>query len=430
VKSRRVPGILVIYWHAPPYAATVLEHARSFRRHSAFPVHEVNASYGYPQALDRLEYSAVVLHYSLFGTLPYALDEAFLAWLDAASASYKVGFFQDEYRFCEERFAFVDRFELDSVFTLIEPRFWDETYRAHTNVPHLVHTLPGYVSVELRRAARRYARPQRERKVDVGYRARPVPYSIGPAGRDKTRIAEGFLRHTAGSGLNVDVTSARDERLYGRAWYRFLGNCRAVLGVEGGASTLDVDGALQAEHRRLDELEPELTFDQFWKSAERLVEHRLPYLMVTPRHFEAAALGCLQILFRGEYSGVLEAGRHYVPLEKDFSNIDTVIAALRDEPRRLDVIRRAYDELVLSGDYDYERMVEQLDALLSEEGVLPCLAQGARGHSLPKLRRSQVRGLVWQRARRGARAPRLAAARLPGVNRLRTLLHSTRRVLR
>ena len=44
----------------------------------------------------------------------------------------------------------------------------------------------------------------------------------------------------------------------------------------------------------------------------------------SPRVFEAAALRTALILFRGRYSGVVEPSQHYLPLEKDFSNVGDV----------------------------------------------------------------------------------------------------------
>jgi hypothetical protein len=50
---------------------------------------------------------------------------------------------------------------------------------------------------------------------------------------------------------------------------------------------------------------------------------------VSPKLLESARLGTALILFRGSYAGVIEPDKHYIPLEKDFSNIE---GALRKTP--------------------------------------------------------------------------------------------------
>ena len=57
--------------------------------------------------------------------------------------------------------------------------------------------------------------------------------------------------------------------------------------------------------------------------------------VISPRCFEAAALRTLMVMYEGEYAGILEAGRHYVELKRDHSNIDEVVSAIRspDSPR-------------------------------------------------------------------------------------------------
>ena len=104
----------------------------------------------------------------------------------------------------------------------------------------------------------------------------------------------------------------------------------------------------------------------------------IPYRTLGPRHFEAAAFRVCQVLFEGDYSGALEPGVHYVPLAKDFSNVDEVIAAIRDPVRRRAITERAYDDLVASGRYSYERFIAEVDEVLLEAGLRPDVSAGAR----------------------------------------------------
>ena len=95
-----------------------------------------------------------------------------------------------------------------------------------------------------------------------------------------------------------------------------------MLGVESGTSYLD--------------LEDEVTRDYTARARRRAAghargapegplgrwDHNYSYRTISPRHFEAAAFRICQVLFEGEYSGVLQPMVHYVPLKKDFSNFE------------------------------------------------------------------------------------------------------------
>src|SRR5262245_64800394 len=109
----RINGLLVIYHDDfQTYASNLFQHVHSFREGSAFPVSAVNTHLGFPDVLRDLEFSAIVLHYSLFSWRPFFLDDEFRAYLAASPASYKVAFFQDEYRFWPERAEVLNRFHV------------------------------------------------------------------------------------------------------------------------------------------------------------------------------------------------------------------------------------------------------------------------------------------------------------------------------
>ena len=115
-----------------PRREHVVEHASSFAHHSALGVVEVNADAGFPPGLEGIEFDAIILHYSLFGMARYRLDEGFLRYLRGSDA-YKVAFFQDEYFACQRRFAFLNEYEIDCVYTCLEPSQFDQVYGRYTN---------------------------------------------------------------------------------------------------------------------------------------------------------------------------------------------------------------------------------------------------------------------------------------------------------
>ena len=77
-------------------------------------------------------------------------------------------------------------------------------------------------------------------------------------------------------------------------------------------------------------------------------EEEIPYRTISPRHLEAAAFRVCQILFEGRYAGLLEPMVHYIPLRKDFSNLDEVLDRFRDADLRAQIAENAYRDLIAS----------------------------------------------------------------------------------
>src|SRR5690606_11640045 len=148
-------------------------------------------------------------------------------------------------------------------------------------------------------------------------------------------------------GLVCDISYREEDRLYGNAWIKFLSRCKAVLGVESGASVFDFTGDIQRNVERHLARDPTATFETLRDLYFRDAEGKISLAQISPRSFESAALRTLMILYDGEYSGILVPWRHYVPLRKDHSNMDEVVAALRDPVRCREIVDCAYREVAL-----------------------------------------------------------------------------------
>ncbi len=399
----------MLLYHRPhqrlfPDASTIMEHVRAFKRHSRFPVYELNVDAGFPPQLATADPGAIVLHYSLFGSGSYMLSEEFLAWLGRCTG-YKVCFFQDEYYWCVTRFQFLNTHQIDCVFTQVEPEYFAQVYGTYTRVPKLVHNLPGYVSEELLSAAAGHARPEGARPIDIGYRGRSLPAYWGRGSQEKAEIGKRFAELASGSGLALDIDTAETGRLYGERWFDFVGSCRYVLGVESGVSVFDLEDEVRHEYAKLSAQGRVPTLEELERGALGRWDGRVPLRSISPRHFEAAALQTCQILFDGRYSGVMRPMVHYIPLRKDFSNFDEVLDQIRDSGLRAEIVKNAHRDLIASGDWSYARLIAQLDGVLTEAGLVPghsptvavALAQGARRRELRRGLRWLWRWLLWVR---------------------------------
>ena len=181
--------------------------------------------------------------------------------------------------------------------------------------------------------------------------------------------------------------------MLGDSWFDFLGRTKAVLGVESGSSILCVDDQLE----RLSEiarrnLGPETDDAAYAEAFLRYLEPidwKTPYTAISPRHFEAAAMRSLQIMFPGEYSNLFVGGRHFFPLERDYTNIEEAVELLRDSSQRQRYVDAAYEEIILDRRNWLEGFIESID-LEIEEALERKDRQRGRTMIAPKSNRKHV----------------------------------------
>lgn len=369
---KNIDGILLIY-HRPPTldAPTIIEHKDSFSQYSQFKVWSVNTAGGFPTGLSLFSFPVIVLHYSIFGQKHYPLDKGFHNYLERSKSSYKIAFFQDEYHCCQQRFNFINSYNIDCIYTLVEQQYWDSAYLNYVKASELVYTLAGYVSDGLLEKAKKFAKPRHMREVDIGYRARQLPIWMGQGSQEKHEIALRFLEHTEGLGLKLDIKVNEQDRIYGDSWYKFLGNCRACLGVEAGVSIYDLEDKVRLKYEEFSKNGPVTSFAQMPKELLDKWENNIYYRTISPRHFEAAAFKICQVLYEGRYSDILKAMVHYIPLKKDFSNFHEVIRMLGDEAFCKQITDNCYRDLIASEEYSYKKFIESFDQDLKNTGRAP-----------------------------------------------------------
>lgn len=371
----KVNGILIIYHHPLALnASTIMEHVNSFKQHSRFHVWTVNTELGFPKSLKNLEFAVIILHYSLFGWFPFSLHEQFYEYVERSAESYKIAFFQDEYRYWPERSYLLNTLHVDSVYTLVEPVHFPDTYGKYTNVGKLVYNLPAYVSREIVETSKKFLKPDSERTIDVGYRGRRPAYYLGRGSQEKHLIALEFQKRAAHLGLQLDIETEETKRIYGKAWPTFLANCKAVLGVEAGTSIFDIDNVVLPQYAAMVKGHPQLSlpdcsFEEVHKAILAPYEDMIYYRTISARHFEAAALRVCQILFEGKYSGIMQPMVHYIPLKKDFSNFDDVMRMFKDKDLRFELTENAYKDLIASERYSYMDFIANFDNNLLDVGI-------------------------------------------------------------
>ena len=364
---------------------TVLDHIDAFRRFSRHQVLTFNPK-GLPRTrlLDLNEFDVVAIHYSIALSYEQYVAQDLRDKL-RRFRGLKIEFIQDDYRWVDRETAASRDIGLNVLFTVAPEPAASQLYDDRLPGVRRVQTLTGYVPENL---VGRSSRPLDQRSIDVGYRARDLPYWFGRLSREKVWIGQRFSELAPRYGLHCDIAWQEHDRIYGQQWIEFVSSCRATLGCESGASIADFDGGAERAVQAFLRDHPAASYEEVDEAVLRPYEGNVVVHVISPRVFEAAALGTAMIMFPGEYSGVVSPGDHYIVLEKDFSNMDDVIEQLRDDDRLKGLTARAEDDLIKSGRWSYESFIREFDQVVDEEAVIAPRRRRAMRYQLAKTERT------------------------------------------
>jgi hypothetical protein len=361
-------SVLILCDDDPTHAGNVLDHLEAFQRHSKHEISFFNPRVGDGgEMLDLEEFDVVVIHYTIAVKFETYLP-AHLAAKIAAFRGLKIQFIQDEYRWVDEITAKMRELGIDVLYSCVPEAQVAAIYGGRLPGVDVLTTLAGYVPEGL---AEYPAPALRDRPIDVGYRGRHVPYWLGRLGQEKVEIGRGFRRAPEARRLALDIAWSESDRIYGEDWIRFLSRCRTTLGTESGASIVDFTGEVERAVIEFLASQPAASFAEVEAAVLAPYEGNAVINVVSPRVFEAAALRTALVLFPGDYSGAVEPWRHYIPLEKDFSNIGAVIDAIRDDARLTELTDQAFRDLIASGRWSLARFVDQFDREVDARAPAP-----------------------------------------------------------
>lgn len=367
-------NILLLCQYDPTNAAMVVDHINAIyakSKHRVYVLQDFVRNGGVlPEDVFLDDFDVVVFHYSV----SIALDSYVPPKTRAAISAFrglKAAFIQDEYRFVNKTVSAIRDLGIKLLFTCVPEDGIEQVYPTNA-LPGVrrVNVLTGYNSEWLSLYP---PLPISERKVDVGYRGRVYPAWHGRSGREKWVIADDFSQHSLvrESGLRLDVSYDESSRLYGHAWTDFIRNCKAMLGVESGCSVFDFDGSISSAVETYtsllgvdvrDDAQYQKLKDKFFPDLEDVI----PLNQISPRCLEAINLKTLLVLYEGEYSGILEPWRHYVPLKKDLSNMQQVMSVLSDDEKIAEIVARAYGEVACREELSYRSFIKKFDLLIDE----------------------------------------------------------------
>jgi hypothetical protein len=346
------------------HANTVLDHIDAFRRFSRHQVRIFNPkAVRRSAALNLDEFDVVVIHYSVVLSAEQFVSADLRDRLKRFRGL-KVQFIQDDYRWVNRATEAARDAGIGVLFTIAPEPAAGQLYDKSLPGVRRVETLTGYVPDNL---IGRPIRPLKERTIDVGYRARDLPFWLGRLSREKVWVGQRFLALAPAYGLRCDIAWREHDRIYGDQWIDFVSSSRATLGCGSGASIADFDGGAEQAVRAYLRAHPAAPYEEVAAAVLQPYEGNVVVNVISPRVFEAASLGTALIMFPAPYSGVISPGEHYIALEKDFSNMKEVVAQLLDDRLIAAMTARTYDDLIRSGRWSYKTFVEEFDRVIDEE---------------------------------------------------------------
>lgn len=345
-------------------AATIIDHIDAFGKYSRHNILMWSSLNGLPNDEVLKKIDCIVIHYTLS-----LLNDSYIPFESLERIrtfpGLKICFLQDEYRRVNIACEKIKHAKFDALFTCAPIGVREKIYASIEGEIDLHTTLTGYVPEHLVDIK---TKPIEERSIDVSYRARKCSYALGHMSHDKYLIGSLFEKFTRNAGLKCDISSKERNRLYGKDWVDFTSESKATLGTESGASLIDFTGEAEYKINRYQAYHP---FCKFNDIPPYLLEDdgKIELQVISPRCFEAAALKTVMIMYPGCYSGILTSGRHYIPLKKDFSNIDEVLGRLRDTTFLEQIAQNARHDLVDSGNYSYRKFVLDFDASVEKLAI-------------------------------------------------------------
>ncbi|MBI5740656.1 MAG: glycosyltransferase family 1 protein [Nitrospirae bacterium] len=362
--------ILFLAWYDPQGLGTILENVKEVCRLSRFHFEVLNLydeAMEIPSGLNYYKYDALMIHC----TLSYNIDN--LRALDGNHPrkikdfpGLKVMMKQDEHYRTDGIVQYLQDNAFDLLFTCVPSSEIEKVYPKE-KFPRLKfhQMLTGYVTDEMRKFT--FSQDE-DRPLDIGYRGSLQPWSFGRLSYEKQQIGDVFLKICRERNLTCDISSRWEDRFFGNEWFRFLGGCKATLGVESGASIFDFTGQVERESAEYLKQNPKADFEEVFRKILEPYEGNVYYNQISPRHFEAAACRTVQILYEGQYSDIFQPFRHYLPLKRDLSNLDDILARLQNAEERKSIAQTAFQEIIMNDKYKYStfvtRLDEEIDALI------------------------------------------------------------------
>jgi hypothetical protein len=361
--------ILVAYDAHSTFVQTTLDYLTAIAQFTNYDVEYVHVTHNAIMDFDFTPYDVVFHNYCPRLCFEGYVSESYRAAM-RAFRGLKVMAVQDEYDETNRLRQATADLGFHIVLTCVPQASLDYVYpREDFSQVEFVTVFTGYAP-DLSANPRTLIKPLQDRRVVLGYRGRDIGARYGQLAFDKYEIGRRMREICETRGVSHDIAMDDQSRIYGLAWFDFVGDCRAMLGTESGSNVFDFDGSIMRSFKALSAALGRPPGYQEFLAAEPSVavrEREISMGQISPRIFECAAMRTPMVLFEGVYSGVIAPHEHYIPLAKDFSNAEETLDKLRDIEALEALTERAYRHLIASGQFGYEAFWRRIGAVIAEK---------------------------------------------------------------
>ena len=257
-----------------------------------------------------------------------------------------VVFFGNEYDLMSEKINFANKSQADFVCSQLPLSAAKWLYEGVTTatILEVPHALNPFIY-----------RPDKtvERVIDLGFAGALYHNTIGDVERT-------FLIKTlkeAGEQLGL-VTDIRFINFARPLWAQFMRMSKAIIGAESGTYYLQRSGEGIRKSLQYQKDFPEAPFEEVFDYAFKNITDYRDGKCISSRHFEPIGTLTCQILLEGDFTGILKPYENYIPVKKDYSNLNEVISLFQDSAYRQNLALRTFEYVMDS--HTYSKRVEML----------------------------------------------------------------------
>lgn len=287
------------------------------------------------------------------------------------SSAMKIALPQDEYYASSDLENLLIEIKVDIIVTLhIEniENLYPKLYM--NNAPIFIPGYTTYNDLLYLELSKNYKISDKDRKYDLVYRASkptvPNPLAIRKFGLGK-QLNSSIIQNN----LNFK-TNLFGDMLNGNKWYEFLSSSRATLISPSGSNII---------FRTVDQLELAREFFKTCKDTNLEIifdkvgicnKDKVVLTALSPRNFEAAALGVIQLFFRPTDIEIDIDESIFLILDDNFKELDQLVEQLHDKVLVQKIKDDAFQKLILGKNYSFQKIWNNILDQMVIEG---------RGHS-------------------------------------------------
>lgn len=363
--------MVLFYVTATSVAQAYWDHVESFLKFSKFKIDFIPVNTIVPIKVDLAKYDCVILHY---GTALYNKSPRIKCDLMKQIEKFprlKVYVAQDEYTNPHYAVKALKRLGVHHIFSCIEDPAVFRVIYPESELPDMTFDtiLTGYVDTKFDNIK---IHPLENRPLDIIYRGNSLGYVYGSLGAEKFKIGMDINEVSNKYGLKVDIGWGAGVKVFGDEWSDFLQKGRVMLCTESGSSLIHKNDAQKDNLFETMQLSEESrTWAEYLQKSELYKQYlcddkKFTIAVISPKVFEAIASGTVLVCNEGYYSGVIKPDIHFIPLKHDLSNIEDVIGKIKDISYLYKIQKKAYEDIIKSGAYTYEKFINFFDRRILE----------------------------------------------------------------